>query len=153
MPIVDEGPLPTLSEGDKTVIRSTWPKIYDHFEQNSLKVLLCFLKNFPDAQLLFPKFADVKQEDLHNDTEVKWQASRIINAINYVIQAMDNEVAMKQYLKELSVKHSSEYQVDPKLFKELANIFAHQAFRQDGKEAYEKLFSIISILLRSSYEE
>uniref|UniRef100_UPI00358ED9C6 globin-3-like n=1 Tax=Myxine glutinosa TaxID=7769 RepID=UPI00358ED9C6 len=150
MPITDQGPLPTLSDCDKKAIRSTWPEIYNNFEHNSLKVLLGFLKNFPDAQLLFPKFADVKKGDLHNDTEVKWQACRIINAVNDVIGHLDNEVAMKQYLKELSVKHSSEFQVDPKLFKELSAIFVSTI---GGKAAYEKLFSIISILLRSTYHE
>uniref|UniRef100_A0A8C4PXE8 Globin domain-containing protein n=1 Tax=Eptatretus burgeri TaxID=7764 RepID=A0A8C4PXE8_EPTBU len=142
MPIVDQGPLPTLSDGDKKAIRETWREIYDQFEANSLKVLLSFLKDFPGAQQLFPKFSEVKSADLPHNPEVKWQASRIINAINDAIRLMDKEREMIQFLKELSRKHSAEFQVDSRLFKEMVKIFAHQAFIPVGsKEAYEKLFS------------
>ena len=34
----------------------------------------------------------------------------------------------------------------------MLKIFAEQAFGHDGNEEYEKLFSIISILMRSSYK-
>uniref|UniRef100_A0A8C4N6H7 Globin domain-containing protein n=1 Tax=Eptatretus burgeri TaxID=7764 RepID=A0A8C4N6H7_EPTBU len=152
MPIVDHGPLPVLSEHEKKFIRATWPKIYINFEDIGLMVFLQFLKDFPDAQQLFPKFSEVKTEDLPHNPEVKWQASRIINAINDVIGLMDKESEMIQYLKELSREHSAQFQVDPSLFKEMLKIFAEQVFGHDGNEAYEKLFSIISILLSSSYK-
>nr|AAD40310.1 hemoglobin [Myxine glutinosa] len=149
MPITDQGPLPTLSEGDKKAIRESWPQIYQNFEQTGLVVLLEFLQKNPGAQQSFPKFSATKC-NLEQDNEVKWQASRIINAVNHTIGLMDKEAAMKQYLKELSAKHSSEFQVDPKLFKELSAIFVSTI---RGKAAYEKLFSIICTLLRSSYDE
>nr|AAD56540.1 hemoglobin [Myxine glutinosa] len=149
MPITDQRPLPTLSEGEKKAIKESWPQIYQNFEQTSLDVLIEFLQKFPEAQDSFPKFS-AKKCHLEQDNEVKWQASRIINAVNAVVGHLDNEVAMKQYLKELSVKHSSEFQVDPKMFKELSAIFVSTI---RGKAAYEKLFSIICTLLRSSYDE
>uniref|UniRef100_UPI00358DF23F globin-3 n=1 Tax=Myxine glutinosa TaxID=7769 RepID=UPI00358DF23F len=148
MPITDHGQPPTLSEGDKKAIIESWPEIYKKFEQNSLAVLIEFLKKFPKAQDSFPKFS-AKKSHLEQDPAVKLQAEVIINAVNHTIGLMDKEAAMKKYLKDLSTKHSTEFQVNPDMFKELSAVFVSTI---GGKAAYEKLFSIIATLLRSTYD-
>nr|Q7SID0.1 RecName: Full=Globin-F1 [Eptatretus burgeri]1IT2_A Chain A, hemoglobin [Eptatretus burgeri]1IT2_B Chain B, hemoglobin [Eptatretus burgeri]1IT3_A Chain A, hemoglobin [Eptatretus burgeri]1IT3_B Chain B, hemoglobin [Eptatretus burgeri]1IT3_C Chain C, hemoglobin [Eptatretus burgeri]1IT3_D Chain D, hemoglobin [Eptatretus burgeri] len=146
-PIIDQGPLPTLTDGDKKAINKIWPKIYKEYEQYSLNILLRFLKCFPQAQASFPKFS-TKKSNLEQDPEVKHQAVVIFNKVNEIINSMDNQEEIIKSLKDLSQKHKTVFKVDSIWFKELSSIFVSTI---DGGAEFEKLFSIICILLRSAY--
>nr|P21199.2 RecName: Full=Globin-3; AltName: Full=Hemoglobin III [Mordacia mordax] len=150
MPIVDSGSVSPLTAADKTKILAAWDLVYKNYEKNSVDILVKFFTGTPAAQAFFPKFKGLTTaDDLKKSSDVRWHAERIINAVNDAVKSMDDTEKMSMKLKELSNKHVKNFNVDRKYFKVLAGVIADTV--APGDASFEKLMSIICILLNSAY--
>ncbi|XP_032826347.1 globin-2 [Petromyzon marinus] len=150
MPIVDTGSVAPLSAAEKTKIRSAWAPVYSNYETSGVDILVKFFTSTPAAQEFFPKFKGLTTADqLKKSADVRWHAERIINAVNDAVVSMDDTEKMSMKLRDLSGKHAKSFQVDPQYFKVLAAVIADTVAAGDA--GFEKLMSMICILLRSAY--
>nr|P21198.2 RecName: Full=Globin-2; AltName: Full=Hemoglobin II [Mordacia mordax] len=150
MPIVDSGSVSPLSDAEKNKIRAAWDIVYKNYEKNGVDILVKFFTGTPAAQAFFPKFKGLTTADaLKKSSDVRWHAERIINAVNDAVKSMDDTEKMSMKLQELSVKHAQSFYVDRQYFKVLAGIIADTT--APGDAGFEKLMSMICILLSSAY--
>ncbi|CAM9651423.1 globin-1-like [Lampetra fluviatilis] len=158
MPIVDSGSVGALSAAEKAIIADSWKVVYADYEAAGKAILIKFFTSNAGVQDFFPKFKGLDSADqLSKSAAVRWHAERIINAVNDAVVALDDPEKLSLKLKALSKKHAQEFNVDPQYFKVLsANVLEQVAAANGGlsaeaQGAWEKLLSIISILLKSQY--
>lgn len=85
----------------------------------SINLLLCRLfVNFPSSKQYFSQFKHIEDtEELEKSSQLRKHAHRVMNAINTLVESLDNSEKVASVLKLVGKAHALRHKVDPVYFK------------------------------------
>lgn len=84
-----------------------------------LAFLLCrFFVNFPSSKQFFSQFKHIEDaEELEQSAQLRKHARRVMNAINTLVENLDNSDKVASVLKLVAKAHALQHKVEPVYFK------------------------------------
>lgn len=84
-----------------------------------LALLLCrFFVNFPSSKQFFNQFKHIEDaEELEKSAQLRKHARRVMNAINTLVENLDNSDKVASVLKLVAKAHALQHKVEPVYFK------------------------------------
>lgn len=74
--------------------------------------------NFPSSKQYFSQFKHIEQpEELERSAQLRKHARRIMNAINTLVESLDNSEKVASVLKLVGKAHALKHKVEPVYFK------------------------------------
>lgn len=79
--------------------------------------------NFPSSKQYFSQFKHIEDtEELEQSSQLKKHARRVMNAINTLVENIDNSEKVASVLKLVGKAHALKHKVDPVYFKILSGV-------------------------------
>ncbi|XP_061905440.1 cytoglobin-1-like [Entelurus aequoreus] len=117
-----ERPSP-LTEKEKVMIQDSWAKVYLKCDDVGVAILIRLFVNFPSSKQYFSQFKDIKEpEEMERSAQLRKHACRVMNAINTLVENLDDPDKMASVLKMVGKAHALRHKVDPAYFKILSGV-------------------------------
>ncbi|KAI1896724.1 hypothetical protein AGOR_G00097750 [Albula goreensis] len=150
-----------LSETERGVILNTWARVYENSEDVGVSVLIRFFVNFPSAKQYFSQFRDMDDpEEMERSTQLRKHASRVMNAINTVLENLHDPDKVSSVLGLVGKAHALKHKVEPMYFKILSGVILEvltedypNLFTAEAQRAWTKLMGLIYWHVTGAYAE
>uniref|UniRef100_UPI003AAEA6CC cytoglobin-1-like isoform X1 n=1 Tax=Centroberyx gerrardi TaxID=166262 RepID=UPI003AAEA6CC len=112
-----ERPSP-LTDREKVMIQDSWAKVYQNCDDVGVAILIRLFVNFPSSKQYFSQFQHVEEpEELERSAQLRKHAHRVMNAINTLVESLDNSDKVASVLKLVGKAHALRHKVEPVYFK------------------------------------
>ncbi|KAA8584917.1 hypothetical protein FQN60_003611, partial [Etheostoma spectabile] len=112
-----ERPSP-LTDKERVMIQDSWAKVYQNCEDVGVAILIRLFVNFPSSKQYFSQFKNIEDpEELERSAQLKKHAHRVMNALNTVVESLDNSDKVASVLKVVGKAHALRHKVEPVYFK------------------------------------
>ncbi|KAM7386606.1 hypothetical protein PAMA_009287 [Pampus argenteus] len=112
-----ERPSP-LTDKERAMIQDSWAQVYQNCDDVGVTILVRLFVNFPSSKQYFSQFKHVEDpEELERSAQLRKHARRVMNAINTLVESIDNSDKVASVLKVLGKAHALRHKVDPVYFK------------------------------------
>ncbi|XP_005750155.1 cytoglobin-1-like [Pundamilia nyererei] len=117
-----ERPSP-LTDKERVMIQASWGKVYQNCDDVGVAILVRFFVNFPSSKQFFNQFKHIEDaEELEKSAQLRKHARRVMNAINTLVENLDNSDKMASVLKLVAKAHALQHKVEPVYFKILSGV-------------------------------
>ncbi|KAM9844149.1 cytoglobin-1-like isoform 1-T2 [Aulostomus maculatus] len=155
-----ERPSP-LTDKERVIIQDSWAKVYQNCDDVGVAILIRLFVNFPSSKQFFSQFKHIEeQEELERSTQLRKHARRVMNAINTLVENLDNSDKVASVLKLVGKAHALRHKVEPVYFKILSGVILEvlgEAFPEvvtaDVAAAWTRLLSTVYYSITAIYEE
>eukprot|EP00064_Thunnus_orientalis_P015846 superscaffoldBa00003021_g15906 len=112
-----ERPSP-LTDKEKVMIQDSWAKVYQNCDDVGVAILVRLFVNFPSSKQYFSQFKHIEEpEELERSAQLRKHAHRVMNAINTLVESLDNSDKVASVLKLVGKAHALRHKVEPVYFK------------------------------------
>ncbi|KAG7504440.1 cytoglobin-1-like [Solea senegalensis] len=155
-----EQPSP-LNDKERLMIQDSWSKVYEHCDDAGVAILVRLFVNFPSSKQFFSQFKQIEEpEELERSAQLRRHARRVMNAINTLVENLDNPDTMASVLQQVGKAHALRHKVEPVYFKilsgvileVLAEVFPEVVTAEVGA-AWTKLLATVYSRIKTVYEE
>ncbi|KAK2894021.1 cytoglobin-1-like [Channa argus] len=155
-----ERPSP-LTEKERMMIQDSWPKVYENCDDVGVAILVRLFVNFPSSKQFFSQFKHIEEpEELARSTQLRKHAHRIMNAINTLVESLDNADKVASVLQVVGKAHALRHKVEPVYFKILGGVILEvlgeefpQVVTPEVAGAWTKLLATVYCGITAVYEE
>lgn len=155
-----ERPSP-LTDKEKVMIQDSWAKVYENCDDAGVAILVRLFVNFPSSKQYFSQFKHIEEpEELERSAQLRKHAHRVMNAINTLVESLDNSEKVASVLKLVGKAHALRHKVDPVYFKILSGVILEvlgEAFSEvvtaEVAAAWTKLLGTLCCSITAVYEE
>uniref|UniRef100_A0A3P8P676 superoxide dismutase n=1 Tax=Astatotilapia calliptera TaxID=8154 RepID=A0A3P8P676_ASTCA len=117
-----ERPSP-LTDKERVMIQASWGKVYQNCDDVGVAILVRFFVNFPSSKQFFNQFKHIEDaEELEKSAQLRKHARRVMNAINTLVENLDNSDKVASVLKLVAKAHALQHKVEPVYFKILSGV-------------------------------
>uniref|UniRef100_A0A1A8LTA3 superoxide dismutase n=1 Tax=Nothobranchius pienaari TaxID=704102 RepID=A0A1A8LTA3_9TELE len=153
-------PIP-LTDKERVMIQDSWAKVYQNCEDVGVAILIRLFVNFPSSKQFFSQFKHIEDtRELEQSSQLRKHAHRIMNAINTLVENLDNSEKMASVLKLVGKAHALRHNVDPVYFKILSGVILEvlgEEYPEDVTpavgSAWTKLLATLCCSVKAVYEE
>lgn len=155
-----ERPSP-LTDKEKVMIQDSWARVYQHCDDAGVAILVRLFVNFPSSKQYFSQFKHIEEpEELERSGQLRKHARRVMNAINTVVENLDNADKVAEVLKLVGKAHALRHKVEPVYFKFLSSVILEvlgedfpQVVTSEVAAAWTKLLATVYCSITAIYEE
>ncbi|XP_032393992.1 cytoglobin-1 [Etheostoma spectabile] len=155
-----ERPSP-LTDKERVMIQDSWAKVYQNCEDVGVAILIRLFVNFPSSKQYFSQFKNIEDpEELERSAQLKKHAHRVMNALNTVVESLDNSDKVASVLKVVGKAHALRHKVEPVYFKILSGVILEvlgeefsEVMTPEVAAAWTKLFATVYFSITAIYEE
>ncbi|XP_029292701.1 cytoglobin-1-like isoform X2 [Cottoperca gobio] len=155
-----ERPSP-LTDKERMMIQDSWAKVYQNCEDTGVAILVRLFVNFPSSKQYFSQFKHIEEpEELERSAQLRKHAHRIMNALNTLVESLDNSDRMASVLKVVGKAHALRHKVEPVYFKILSGVILEvlgEAFSEvvtaEVAAAWTKFLATVYCGITAVYEE
>ncbi|XP_053194787.1 cytoglobin-1-like [Scomber japonicus] len=155
-----EQPSP-LTDKERVMIQDSWAKVYQKCDDTGVAILVRLFVNFPSSKQYFSQFKHIEQpEELERSAQLRKHARRIMNAINTLVESLDNSEKVASVLKLVGKAHALKHKVEPVYFKILSGVILEvlgeefpEVVTPEVAAAWTKLLATIYCSITAIYEE
>ncbi|XP_029945654.1 cytoglobin-1-like [Salarias fasciatus] len=155
-----ERPSP-LTDKERVMIQDSWGKVYQNCDDAGVAILVRLFVNFPSSKQYFSQFKHIEdQEELEKSPQLRKHARRVMNAINTVVESLENSEKTTSVLQVVGKAHALRHKVEPVYFKILNGVILEvlaEAFSEvmtaEVAAAWTKLFASLYCTITAVYEE
>ncbi|XP_030645898.1 cytoglobin-2 [Chanos chanos] len=150
-----------LSDAERGMIQNTWTKVYENSEDAGVAVLTRLFVNFPSSKQYFSQFRDMEDpEEMSRSTQLRKHATRVMNALNTLVENIHDGEKMVSVLKMVGKAHALRHKVDPVYFKILGGVILEvlveafsDSFTAEVQTAWSKLMGTMCWHVNQVYAE
>ncbi|XP_035470953.1 cytoglobin-1 isoform X1 [Scophthalmus maximus] len=150
-----------LTDREKVVIQESWTKVYQNCDDTGVTILVRLFVNFPSSKQYFSQFKHIEEaEELQRSAQLRKHARRVMDAINTLVESLDNSDKVASVLKLVGKAHALRHKVEPVYFKILSGVILEvlgEAFPEvmtpEVAAAWTKLLATICCGITAIYEE
>ncbi|XP_063816487.1 cytoglobin [Pseudophryne corroboree] len=150
-----------ITEGERTIIKETWARVYANCEDVGVSVLIRFFVNYPSAKQYFTQFKDLEDPlEMERSSQLRKHGLRVMGAINSVIENLGDPEKVTTVLAIVGKSHAVRHKVDPVFFKILTGVILEviaeefaKEFTPDVQLAWSKLRIHIYSHIQETYKE
>ncbi|CAN9505181.1 unnamed protein product [Ophioblennius macclurei] len=150
-----------LTDKERQMIQDSWGKVYQNCDDAGVAILVRFFVNFPSSKQYFSQFRHMEgQEELEKSAQLRKHARRVMNAINSVVENLENADKTASVLEVVGKSHALRHNVEPSYFKILTGVILEvlaEAFSElmtaEVAAAWSKLFASLYCTITAVYEE
>ncbi|CAK6963305.1 cytoglobin-2 [Scomber scombrus] len=155
-----EQPSP-LTDKERVMIQDSWAKVYQKCDDAGVAILVRLFVNFPSSKQYFSQFKHIEQpEELERSAQLRKHAHRVMNAINTLVESLDNSEKVASVLKLVGKAHALKHKVEPVYFKILSGVILEvlgeefpEVVTPEVAAAWTKLLATIYCSITAIYEE
>lgn len=155
-----EQPSP-LTDKEKVMIQDSWAKVYQTCDDVGVAILVRLFVNFPSSKQYFNDFKHIEEpEELERSAQLRKHAHRVMNAINTLVENLDNSEKVTSVLNLLGRAHALRHKVEPVYFKILGGVILEVLGEEfsavvtpDVAAAWTKLLATLYCSISAVYEE
>ncbi|XP_069566138.1 cytoglobin-1-like [Brachyistius frenatus] len=155
-----EQPTP-LTDKERVVIKDSWAKVFQKCDDVGAAILVRLFVNFPSSKQYFSQFKDIEDpEEIEQSSQLKKHAHRVMNAINTLVESLDNSDKMASVLKLVGKTHALRHKVEPVYFKILSGVILEVLGEEFPKvvtpevaTAWTKFLATVCCSISAVYEE
>ncbi|XP_015235531.1 PREDICTED: cytoglobin-1-like isoform X1 [Cyprinodon variegatus] len=155
-----ERPSP-LTDKERVMIQDSWANVYQNCEDVGVAILVRLFVNFPSSKLYFSQFKHIKDtEELEQSSQLRKHAQRVMNAINTLVENIEDSEKMASVLKLVGKAHALRHKVDPVYFKILSGVILEvlaeefpEVVTPEVGAAWTKLLASVYSGIKTVYEE
>ncbi|XP_075998785.1 cytoglobin-1-like [Genypterus blacodes] len=155
-----EQPSP-LTDSEKVLIQDSWAKVFQTCDDVGVAILIRLFVNFPSSKQYFSQFKHIEEaEELERSNQLRSHARRVMNAINTLVENLDNSDKVASVLKLLGKAHALRHKVDPVYFKILSGVILEvlgeefpEVVTPEVGAAWTKLLATLCCSIRATYKE
>ncbi|MED6294230.1 Cytoglobin-1 [Characodon lateralis] len=155
-----ERPSP-LTEKERVMIQDSWAKVYQNCEEAGVAILVRLFVNFPSSKLYFSQFKHIEDtQQLAQSSQLKKHAQRVMNAINTLVENIDNSEKVTSVLKLVGKAHALKHKVDLVYFKILCGVILEvlgeeypEVVTPEVGIAWTKFLATVCSGIKAVYEE
>ncbi|XP_071371520.1 cytoglobin-1-like [Centroberyx affinis] len=155
-----ERPSP-LTDREKVMIQDSWAKVYQNCDDVGVAILIRLFVNFPSSKQYFSQFQHVEEpEELERSAQLRKHAHRVMNAINTLVESLDNSDKVASVLKLVGKAHALRHKVEPVYFKILSGVILEvlgeefpEVVTPEVAAAWTKLLAVVYWNVTAVYEE
>ncbi|KAK6481777.1 cytoglobin-1-like [Huso huso] len=148
-----------LTQDDKQNIRDVWAKVFENAEENGKVVVIRLFVDHPETKKYFKNFKNIAtEEELEKNARVKLHGKKVMNALNEVVENMDDWGAVVEILTPLAEKHKDVHKVGVHNFKLLFEVIINvykdalgASFTPPICESWRKVFKLLFDFLEAFY--
>ncbi|XP_033907519.2 cytoglobin-1-like [Acipenser ruthenus] len=148
-----------LTQDDKQNIRDFWAKVFENAEDNGKAIIIRLFIDHPETMKYFKHFKNVTSRmELEKNARVKVHGRRVMNAINQIVESMDDWGAVVGILTPLAEKHKEVHKVGvlnfKLLFETIINVYKDAlgaSFTASICESWRKVFKLLFDFLEAFY--
>ncbi|XP_068434717.1 cytoglobin-1-like [Clinocottus analis] len=157
-PLERPGP---LTDKDRLMIRDSWEKVYQNCDDAGVAILVRLFVNFPSSKQFFSQFKHIEEaEELERSGQLRKHARRVMNAINTLVESLDNSDKVASVLQLVGKAHALRHKVDPVYFKILSGVILEvlgeefsSVITAEVGAAWTKFFAMLYCSITAVYEE
>lgn len=150
-----------LTDKERVMIQDSWAKVYENCDDAGVAILVRLFVNFPSSKQYFSQFKHIEEaEELENSAQLRKHAHRVMNALNTLVESLENAEKVASVLKSVGKAHALRHKVDPVYFKILSGVILEvlgEAFPQvvtpEVGAAWTKLLATVYYGISAVYEE
>ncbi|CAG7834222.1 unnamed protein product [Allacma fusca] len=145
-----------LTEEETEALHETWQLVAKDLKGNGVKFFLHFFQTFPEYQRKFKGFADVPLVQLAENKRLKAHAFTVLNAINGLIDNLDDLEVLNELLFKTGQNHIkrnlkiSDFQNLKENLHEFLQLALGEAFTPTASVAWKKLLTTMQLLYRTT---
>ncbi|KAM4595948.1 cytoglobin-1-like isoform 1-T2 [Polymixia lowei] len=155
-----ERPSP-LTDRETATIQDTWAKVYQNCDDVGVAILIRLFVNFPSSKQYFSQFKHMEEpEEMEKSTQLRKHARRVMNAINTLVENINDSDKMASVLKLVGKAHALRHKVEPVYFKILSGVILEvlgeefpEVVTPEVAAAWTKLLAAICWHITAVYEE
>lgn len=155
-----EQPSP-LTDKERVMIQDSWAKVYQNCDDAGVAILVRLFVNFPSSKQYFSQFKHIEEpEELERSGQLRSHAHRVMNALNTLVESLDNSDKVASVLKLVGKAHALRHKVEPVYFKILSGVILEvlgEAFSEvvtpEVAAAWTKLLATVYCGITAVYEE
>ncbi|XP_041085953.1 hemoglobin subunit alpha-1-like [Polyodon spathula] len=148
-----------LTQDDKQNIRDVWAKISEKPEDNGKAIIIRLFVDHPETKKYFDHFKNVKtREELEVMPRVKVHGKRVMNALNQIVENMDDWGAVVGILTPMVERHKDVHKVGVHnfklLFETIINVYQDAlgaSFTPPICESWNKVFNLFFDFMEAFY--
>ncbi|XP_034046906.1 cytoglobin-1-like [Thalassophryne amazonica] len=149
-----------LTDKEKTAVQEIWAKVFINSDDVGVAILVRFFTKYPKSKQYFNQFKDSEVEELKHSAQFRKHAGRVMNALNTMVESLDNSEKLESLLKLIGKSHALRHKVEPVYFKKLSEAILEileEAFPEvkttEVRTAWIKLLAVICCGVSAVYEE
>ncbi|KAK2833672.1 hypothetical protein Q5P01_017561 [Channa striata] len=155
-----ERPSP-LTEKERMMIQDSWSKVYENCDDVGVAILVRLFVNFPSSKQFFSQFKHIEEpEELARSTQLRKHAHRVMNALNTLVESLDNAEKVASVLQMVGKAHALRHKVEPVYFKILSGVILEvlgeefpQVVTPEVAAAWTKVLATVCCGINAVYEE
>ncbi|XP_026180815.1 cytoglobin-1-like [Mastacembelus armatus] len=155
-----EQPSP-LTDKEKMMIQDSWRKVFQNCDDVGVTILVRLFVNFPSSKQYFSQFKNIEEpEELERCAQLRKHAHRIMDAINTLVESLDDSEKVASVLKVVGKAHALRHKVEPVYFKILSGVILEvlgeefpNVVTPDVAAAWTKLLATVYCSITAIYEE
>ncbi|GAA6226085.1 cytoglobin-1-like [Lates japonicus] len=155
-----EQPSP-LTDKERVIIQDSWAQVYQNCDDVGVAILIRLFVNFPSSKQYFSQFKHIEEpEELERSTQLRKHARRVMNAINTLVESIDDSDKVASVLKLVGKAHALRHKVEPVYFKILSGVILEvlgeefpEAVTPEVAAAWTKLLATVCCGITAVYEE
>uniref|UniRef100_A0A3P9IN63 superoxide dismutase n=2 Tax=Oryzias latipes TaxID=8090 RepID=A0A3P9IN63_ORYLA len=150
-----------LTDKERVMIQDSWAKVYQNCDDAGVAILVRLFVNFPSSKQYFSQFKHIEDaEELEKSSQLRKHARRVMNAINTLVESLDNSDKVSSVLNAVGKAHAIRHKVDPVYFKILSGVILEvlgeaypQVMTAEVASAWTNLLAILCCSIKAVYEE
>ncbi|XP_049416978.1 cytoglobin-1-like isoform X2 [Epinephelus fuscoguttatus] len=155
-----ERPSP-LTDKERVMIQDSWAKVYQNCDDVGVAILVRLFVNFPSSKQYFSQFKHIEEsEELERSAQLRKHARRVMNALNTMVESLDNADKVASVLKVVGKAHALRHKVEPVYFKFLSGVILEvlgevypEVVTPEVAAAWTKLLATVCCSISAVYEE
>ncbi|KAM9393842.1 cytoglobin-1-like [Pholidichthys leucotaenia] len=155
-----ERPSP-LTDKEREMIQDSWGKVYPNCDDVGVTILVRLFVNFPSSKQFFSQFKHIEHAgELEQSSQLRKHARRVMNAINTLVENLDNSDKVASVLKSVGKAHALRHKVEPVYFKILSGVILEvlgeefpEVITPEVGAAWTNLLATVYCSIRAIYEE
>ncbi|XP_018528346.1 cytoglobin-1 [Lates calcarifer] len=155
-----EQPSP-LTDKERVIIQDSWAQVYQNCDDVGVAILVRLFVNFPSSKQYFSQFKHIEEpEELERSTQLRKHARRVMNAINTLVESIDDSDKVASVLKLVGKAHALRHKVEPVYFKILSGVILEvlgeefpEVVTPEVGAAWTKLLATVCCGITAIYEE
>ncbi|XP_028267133.1 cytoglobin-1-like [Parambassis ranga] len=155
-----ERPSP-LTDKERVMIQDSWAKVYQNCDDVGVAILVRLFVNFPTSKQYFSQFKHIEDpEELEQSSQLRNHARRVMNAINTLVESLDNTEKVASVLKLVGKAHALRHKVEPVYFKILSGVILEvlgeefpEVVTPEVAAAWTKVLATVYCSITAIYEE
>ncbi|XP_017283585.1 cytoglobin-1-like [Kryptolebias marmoratus] len=155
-----ERPSP-LTDEERVLVQDSWAQVFQNCEDVGVTILIKLFVNFPTAKQYFRQFKHIEDvRELEQSPQLRKHAQRVMNAINTLVENLDNSEKVASVLKLVGKAHALKHNVDPVYFKILSGVILEvlgeeypDVVTPEVGSAWTKLLATLCYSVKAVYDE